>query len=137
MRARRSERPAEHRARLVADDGVATLEAAVIAPALLFATMALVQAALYFMATTSVTNAAQIALETARTDTATAQAGEGAGGSYLSKQSMVTDSSITVQRGTDTVTATVTGQAPSLVPFLTLPTIQRTIDGPVERVTAP
>ena len=125
------------RSRLDADDGIATLEAAILAPVLLFATMALVQSAIYFMATTSVTNAAQIALETARTESSSASAGEGAATSYLSRQSMVTDPGVSVQRGPETVTVLATGQAPSLVPFVTLPPIERSIDGPLERVTAP
>ena len=64
-------------------------------------------------------------------------AGEGAATSYLSRQSMVTDPGVSVQRGPETVTVLATGQAPSLVPFVTLPPIERSIDGPLERVTAP
>lgn len=130
--------PAEStRSRLGADDGSATLEAAIIAPVLLFATMALIQAVLYFLASTSVTNAAQIALESSRAEAATAANGQQAAQTYLADQSMVTNTTVSVERGAERVEVNATGTAPSLVPFLTLPAVESTIEGPVERVTAP
>lgn len=135
---RRTQHPAESiRSRLGADDGSATLEAAVVAPVLLLATMALIQTVLYFLAATSVTNAAQIALESSRADAATAAQGRAAAQTYLADQSMVTEPAVSVERGAEYVEVTATGTAPSLVPFLTLPVIESTIEGPVERVTAP
>lgn len=119
------------------DDGSATLQFVVLAPVLIFATFLLLQAAMYYLANTSVTNGAQIALEAARTETATSQDGEDAASAYLGDQSIVTDTSVSVDRSDEQVTVTTRGQAPSVVPFIELPAVQSRLTGPVERVTAP
>lgn len=119
------------------DDGSATLQFVVLAPVLIFATFLLLQAAMYYLANTSVTNGAQIALEAARAETATAQDGENAASGYLAQQSIVTDTSVSVDRTGEQVTVTTTGQAPSVVPFVQLPAVRSQLTGPVERVTAP
>lgn len=118
------------------DAGMATLEAVIIFPVLLFATFLLVQAVLYFMANTALTNAAQIGLETARAQSSSASVGQSAATSYLAGQSVLTQSSVAVSRSGDTVTVTAKGTAPSLVPF-DLPPVRSHLSGPVERVTAP
>lgn len=118
-------------------DGSATLQFVVLAPVLIFVTFLLLQAAMYYLANTSVTNGAQIALEAARTETASAEDGENAATGYLSQQSIVTNVSVSVDRSGEQVTVTTSGQAPSVVPFVQLPDVHSRLTGPVERVTAP
>lgn len=133
---RRCTSPEGKSSRVTSDAGVATLEAVIIFPVLLFATFLLVQAVLYFMAHTAVTNAAQIGLETARAQSSSASVGQGAATSYLATQSVLDQSSVTVSRGAETVTVTAQGTAPSLVPF-DLPQLRSHLTGPVEKVTTP
>lgn len=128
--------PERKSSRAASDAGLATLEAVIIFPVLLLTTFLLVQAVLYFMANTAVTNAAQIGLETARAQSSSAAAGQNAATSYLSEQSVLSQSSVTISRGADTVTVTAQGSAPSLVPF-DLPQLRSHLTGPVEKVTAP
>ncbi len=125
------------RARLNSTDGSATLQFVVLAPVLIIATFTLVQAVLFFMANTAVTNGAQLALESARAETSTAQDGQAIASSYLAGQGMVTNPSVSVERSADQVVVTTTGTVPSLVPFLQLPAARSHITGPVERVVAP
>lgn len=128
--------PERKSSRAASDAGLATLEAVIIFPVLLLTTFLLVQAVLYFMANTAVTNAAQIGLETARAQSSSAAAGQNAATSYLTEQSVLSQSSVTISRGADTVTVTAQGSAPSLVPF-DLPQLRSHLTGPVEKVTTP
>lgn len=123
--------------RLHADHGVVTLEGAVLAPVIIFATMVIVQAAAYFMANTSATNAAQIAVESARVQGAADADGVTAGRRYLSGVSAMEDADLRVSRSATTVTATVTASAPSIVPLVPMPDVRAEINAPVERVTQP
>lgn len=83
------------------------------------------------------TNAAQIGLQTARAQSSSAAAGQSAATSYLAGQSVLSQSSVTISRGADTVTVTAQGSAPSLVPFDLLPQLRSHLTGPVEKVTTP
>lgn len=123
--------------RLRAEHGVATLEGAVVAPVVIFATMIVVQAACYFMANTTATNAAQIAVETARVQGASDADGVAAGRGYLADVSAMNDADLNVSRSAETVTATVTAPAPSIVPLVPMPDVRAEINAPVERVTQP
>lgn len=125
------------RSRLTGDAGSATLQAVVTMPVVLLTTFTIVQAVLYFMANTAVTNGAQIALEISRAQSSSAQAGQTAAGSYLADQGALRDSNVTVSRGAESVTVTTTATAPSLVPFVSLPPVRSHLTGPVERVTRP
>lgn len=122
--------------RLNNDAGVATLEAVIVFPVVLLATFIAFQAVLFYMAHTATTNAAQIALETARAQSSSAEAGQSAGTGYLSGQNVVSDGSVDVSRGGDTVTVEARGTAPSLVPF-DLPDVTSTLSAPVEEVSQP
>lgn len=124
-------------ARLRHDSGVATLEGAVLAPIVIFATMVIVQAACYFMANTTATNAAQISVESARLQGATDADGEEAGRSYLSQVTALDDATVDVGRAGGTVTATVIAPAPSIVPLVPMPEVRSVVNAPEERVTQP
>lgn len=119
------------------DAGAVALEGAVVAPVVILATMVIVQIALYFIANTAATNAAQIAAESARVSGASADLGESAGRDYLQQVGGLEDPAIDVSRSPASVTATVTADAPSVVPFVSLPQIKADINAPVERVTTP
>ncbi len=123
--------------RLNSSDGSTTLQFVILAPVLIISTFLLFQAVLFFMANTAVTNGAQLALESARAESATAQDGQSIASSYLAGQGMVANPSVSVSRGADLVVVTTSGTVPSLVPFLQLPDARSRITGPVERVVAP
>lgn len=106
-----------------------------MAPVVILATMIIVQAACYFMANTTATNAAQISAETARVRGATDADGMRAGRDYLGDIDAMAQASISVTRSGGTVTATVT--APAIVPIVPMPDVRSEINVPVERVTRP
>jgi Flp pilus assembly protein TadG len=116
---------------------VVALEGAIMAPVVILATMIIVQAACYFMANTTATNAAQISAEMARVRGATDADGERAGRDYLSQVDAMSDARISVTRSDGRVTATVTAPAPSIVPLVPMPDVRSEINAPVERVTRP
>ncbi|KRE37727.1 hypothetical protein ASG73_08765 [Janibacter sp. Soil728] len=124
-----------HPRRLRAESGAVTLEGAIMAPVVILATMIIVQAACYFMANTTATNAAQISAEMARVRGATDTDGVQAGRDYLADIDAMSQATISVTRSGGRVTATVTAPAPSIVPIVPMPDVRSEINVPVERVT--
>lgn len=114
-----------------------TLEGAVVAPVIILATMIIVQAACYFMANTTATNAAQISAETARVRGATNSEGAQAGRDYLAGVDAMSAAQVSVSRADGRVTAVVTAPAPSIVPLIPMPEVRSEINAPVERLTQP
>lgn len=108
-----------------------------MAPVVILATMIIVQAACYFMANTTATNAAQISAEMARVRGATDTDGVQAGRDYLADIDAMSQATISVTRSGGRVTATVTAPAPSIVPIVPMPDVRSEINVPVERVTRP
>lgn len=105
----------------------------VITAAVLGLFFLVVQAGLWFNARQVAAGAAQHALNAARVEAGTAGQGEAAASQWLAQVGSLQDADVSVSRGSDTVTVTVTGNAWSPQPFFD-PPISVTISAPVERV---
>lgn len=82
--------------------------------------------------------ATQAAYTVARAYESDSAAGIASANQLLDGTGFLTGTNVTINRTVDTVTVTVTGQPVSLIPGLTLPAIERTLTGPIERwVPAP
>jgi Flp pilus assembly protein TadG len=127
---RRSRRPDER--------GSATLEIAVLFPAVLFATFALIQGALYYHARDVALAAATDGLTAARARTGSGEEGRQVASSFLERaggRDVLLGSSVTAVRTATTATVTVTGRTLSLVPGLPGWSVSQSASGPVERFT--
>lgn len=100
------------------DRGLAALMTAILMPAVLFMTMLVVQAGVYWNTQQRATAAAKRAAATASLSTGTEASGEQAGWDFL-EGATIRQPDVQVQRGPDEVTATVTGQVAQLVPGVT------------------
>ena len=128
--------PSGHRRRSHGDHGASTAELAVVTPLLLVLVLASVHVGLWFHAHQIVTAAAQEAARAARAELATDADG------YQKAEQMltdlgprsVTDPAVTVTRAGSTVTVTVTGQAPAVIPGLVLD-VSATAASPIEEFT--
>lgn len=120
--------------RHLSDAGSASVEGVIIAPIMLLATLLIIQAGFYYMTSATVGNAAQLAVERARTEAGTDQSGQAAARDYLNRAGEDT-AQIQISRTATEVTATVTTPAPSLLPGGLLPDVEVVAVGPVERVT--
>lgn len=97
---------------------------------LLFVTL---QFGLWFYAREVAAAAAQHAVDAARVETGSAALGEATAGDYLSQVGGLDAATVSVTRGSETVTAVVSGRAVSIVGFLD-PPVEVTVTAPVERV---
>ncbi|WP_308465219.1 TadE/TadG family type IV pilus assembly protein [Rathayibacter soli] len=114
------------------EDGVAT--SAIVIPGTVLLVVIALQCALWFLGGNIAQNAAMDAYRDARAYQSTTDAGTAAAGSVLTLTGGFLDNpTVQVQRTATTVTVTVTGDAVSLIPGLSLPPVQRSITGPVER----
>lgn len=133
-------RPGRHRSRLAFlarrgdDAGAASLEAVIIAPVVLLATLMIIQAGFYYMSNVTAGNAAQLAVERARTEGSTDGAGQAAAQEYLARVGE-DGAQVSVSRTATEVTASVTTASPSLLPGDLLPDVTVQAVGPLERVT--
>jgi hypothetical protein len=91
------------------------------------------QFGLWFYAREVAGAAAQHAVDAARVESGTAGAGEATADAYLEQVRGLESPAVTVERGDERVTVTVTGHAVSMVGFID-PPIEVTITAPVERV---
>jgi Flp pilus assembly protein TadG len=115
------------------DRGVAALMTAILMPAVLFMTMLVVQAGVYWNTQQRATAAAKRAAAAASLTTGTAASGEQAGMDFLDGAT-IQGADVQVVRGPDEVTATVTGDVAGVVPGITFEvTAVETM--PVERFT--
>lgn len=123
------------RARLRGERGSVTLETAVVFPVVLMLFFGIIQGALYYHAVDVARHAAQSAVTVASARDGSAGAGQAAAESFLAQVGTGTLSgvSIAVDRTAETATATVKGNAVSLVPALELPVISQAAAGVVER----
>ena len=119
------------------ESGVTSLAVVLVVPAVLLLTSAVAQMVVYYHASNLATAAAQEATRTAQLMNGTAGAGEVAGRDFLSQAgpNLVLAPQVNVVRGADTVTAVVTGQAPRVMPGLSL-SIRARAAGPVEAFEA-
>ena len=116
--------------------GSATLEAALVYPAVLLLVMLTMNTALWYHARTLAMAAAQEGLRAGRAHSASPSAGQAtaerfireAGGSFL------THAKVAITRDASTLEVSVSGQAITLVPLLTLPVTQ-VARAPIEQWT--
>ncbi len=106
-------------------DDRGSAELAVAAPALLLLVMLVVQAALWM-------HGEHVAADLARRTAEQSRTVEGGAGPAAPSGSVLTDVSVSVDRGAEEVTVTVTGAVPSLVPGVSW-TVRHVSVAPVER----
>ena len=109
-----------------------TVQVAILFPVVLFWLMLIVQYGLWWHAKQVANAAAAEAVDAAQTTDGTAALGEHAAERYLEQSGNLTDTSVTVDRRPTVVTATVTGNAPQLVPGIAWSVTARS-QAPVER----
>jgi Flp pilus assembly protein TadG len=113
--------------------GSVSVEWAIAAPIAFFLLMMVVQVAIWAHATHTAQSAAGTALTAARVEEGSAAAGGQSAENAIADYGggSLVDPAVSVSRGTETVTVTVTGTAESLIPGLELP-VTASISGPVE-----
>ena len=114
------------------DRGAITASVAVL-PAVLMLFFSVVQISLWFYGREVVASAAQHGLDTARVTEGSSEAGERTVHEFLDQIGGVHVRSVSVDRGAEEVTVTITADPIRVVPFLDAP-IRVTVGGPVERV---
>jgi Flp pilus assembly protein TadG len=120
------------------EHGSATLEIAVLFPAVLLATFGLIQGALYYHARDVALAAATDGLTAARARSGSGEEGRQAATAFLQRaggEDVLLGSSVTSVRTATTATVRVTGRTLSLVPGLRGWSVSQTASGPVERFT--
>jgi|GEM_PF-3485515 len=113
--------------------GGSGIEFALLAALFLGLVFGTIQLAQFYLAGTVAKAAANVAYEQARADNGTAAGGQAAGYGYVSSHGGLSNVSIAVTRTPTTVQVTVSGNSPSLVPFLPPPGVEQTASGPTER----
>ena len=115
------------------ESGVTSLAVVLVVPAVLLLTSAVAQMVVFYHASNLATAAAQEATRTAQLLNSTAADGRFAGRDFIAQAgpNLVLEPQVDVERTADTVTAVVTGQAPRVMPGLSL-TIRARAAGPVE-----
>ena len=115
------------------DGGYNPLEAAIIIPIIIVFTMLIVQFALVWHGRHVAEAAAQAAARSAAAYTSTAVVGQADGAGYLTQVAphLLTNRTVTVDRGPQSVTVTVTASVASVLPFGTF-TVTQTATAPVE-----
>ena len=127
----------DHRQRLLhaltGDRGVTTLQNVVVAPILLLFLAIFLHAGIILHANNIAHAAATSAYNAARSYNASSNDGTTAGLAVINQNGTpVSGASVSVNRGAQSVTVTVTGTAPSFVPGLNT-AVDVTVTGPVER----
>jgi hypothetical protein len=92
-----------------------------------------VQFGVWFYGRQVAASAAQHAVDAARVEQGTAAAGEATGQDYLDQVGGLDTADVTVSRSSETATATVTGEPPSILGFFHVG-VSVTVTGPVERI---
>ncbi|MDO5494312.1 MAG: TadE/TadG family type IV pilus assembly protein [bacterium] len=113
-----------------------TLETVVVFPAVILLIFGLIQGAFYLHASNVARSAASAAVRAASAQSATEADGHSAAQRFLEQtggNSTLVGAAVSVARGGETVTATVTGHSPSLVPGIDFGLISRSATAPVER----
>jgi Flp pilus assembly protein TadG len=121
--------------RLRDDRGSSTVEAALWMPVLFALIWLAAQLALWLVAQHAATAAATTAVDQARLRGATTADGTAAGRRQLDTTGMLRQHSLQVRRSANTVTVTVTGSAPQILPIRLH--VSATQTGPIERDTRP
>lgn len=128
-----------HATRRSADSerGAEALQYAITAAIIIPLIFAIIQTGMFFYARSIASGAADKALQAARVETGSTGAGQAAGRQFISAAGprALSGTSVSVSRGPDTTTVTVSGRMPSVIPFLRLPAVAAHAQGPTERVT--
>lgn len=113
------DRPSQRSARLSGEAGVTSTEVAIVMPIVLVLIMLIFQVGLFWHAKQSADVAAEEAVEAAQLADATEQDGVAGAEAILDQAGNLRDARISVDRNaaTGTVTVTVSGAAPAIVPF--------------------
>lgn len=98
------------------EEGLTSTQLAIIMPVVLMWIMLIVQYGLWFHAKQLVSAAAAEAVDAAEVPGGTSGDGERAARSFLASSASLSNLSVDVQRGDQTVSVLVTGRAPHLVP---------------------
>lgn len=119
--------------RLCGDAGVTSTEVAIVMPAMIIVILFVFQIALFWHAKQAADVAAEEAVDAAQVAAATAADGYAGADTILGQAGNLRNASVIVTRdpATGLVTATVTGQAPSIIPFGTW-SVQATAQAPIE-----
>lgn len=123
--------PPDHRLR--GDAGVTSTEVAIVMPAMLIVILFVFQIALFWHAKQAADVAAEEAVDAAQVATATEADGYAGANTILGQAGNLRDASVSVTRdpATGLVTATVTGRAPSIIPFGSW-SVSATAQAPIE-----
>jgi len=125
-------------ARLRDDTGSAGVEAVILYPVVLLLIFAIIQGGIVFHARNVARSAANGAVLAAQTETSTTSAGVSEANARLERAggaSLLSGTVVLVDRGVAQVSATVTGQAMSIVPGLSGITVSATATGATEHYT--
>lgn len=114
--------------------GIATTEAVLVTPVLLFLVMLVIQFGLWFHAQHVAQAAAEEGARAARSASGSASAGQERSEAFLDQAgpTIITDQVVTASRTADIVTVQVHGRSLNVVPGIALP-INATATSPVER----
>jgi Flp pilus assembly protein TadG len=114
--------------------GIATTEAVLVTPVLLFLVMLVIQFGLWFHAQHVAQAAAEEGARAARSASGSASAGQERSEAFLDQAgpTIITDRVVTASRTADIVTVEVHGRSVNVVPGIALP-INATATSPVER----
>jgi len=120
--------------RLRGQSGIATTEAVLVTPVLLFLVMLVIQFGLWFHAQHVAQAAAEEGARAARSASGSASAGQERSEAFLDQAgpTIIPDRVVTASRTADIVTVQVHGRSVNVVPGLALP-INATATSPVER----
>lgn len=116
--------------------GSASAELVIATPLLLLLILGVIQFALWQHATHVAKTAAQQGLAAGRVENGTEAAGQSEADAVLTQLGVLSDPHIATHRTADTTTVTVTGEAPSVLPFVHLP-VRAVASGPSERFRSP
>lgn len=118
------------------DHGAGVVESVIAAPVLLLMLLLVIQVGIWAHAHHVAAAAAQTALASARAEEGSAGAGSASGAESLGINAggALEDADLSVDRGAETVTVTITGHAPAIVPIPGLTwDVEASATGPTER----
>lgn len=121
----------------VPERGAVTLETLVLFTTAFAILLGTAQLALWLHARNTAASAAQLGVQTATVQEGSPSRGRVAAQEHIRSVGGVGNADVTTARSATTVTVTVTASPRSLIPFISLPEIDATAAGTVERLTAP
>ena len=121
------------------DRGSVTVEIAVLAPALLFAVLSIVQVGLWSYARSLALGAAQEGVAAGRAYGASAEAGRSRAAQFLATSAgdSLAEGAVTVRQSAGVLRVEVSGRALSVLPGVPGLPVRQRAEGPLERYTTP